>query len=214
LTFDSEELKMDETTENWPTPEEMADDFRNTSATHRVQTLPVFHNEQFVDPVRVNSALKNALVEVHFCLRHYRIQEKGAGRAVDSFSAIVQQIVILKEGVPKPMNPYKRKNVLDGPYKPKPFRSVSNSQVRVPEPTGVVQSNAVASSSKIPPSVKDMQTILDFPARTNDHDVSPCFEDESIDTNKDVSVPSSELSDAKGKQKASPGRPKKKKTSD
>ncbi|KIM74272.1 hypothetical protein PILCRDRAFT_14533 [Piloderma croceum F 1598] len=109
------------------------------------------------------------------------------------------------------MNPYKRKNVLDGSYKPKPFKSTSNLPVKISKPTGAVQNNAVASSSKIPPSITNAQTILDFPARTDDHDISSCLEDEPIDTNKDVSVPPSKMTDTKGKQKASPGHPNKKK---
>jgi hypothetical protein len=39
----------------------------------------------------------------------------------DSFTEQVQRIIILKDGIPKADNIYKRKNLLDGPFWPKLF---------------------------------------------------------------------------------------------
>jgi hypothetical protein len=115
---------LDDITANWPVPDDMTKHYRNIMATHMAQPLPVYKDGAYVQPLHVNAALKNALVEVHFSLHHYRIKDKTADRLVDSFNGIVQQIIILKEGVPKPINPYKRKNLLDGPYRPRPFESL------------------------------------------------------------------------------------------
>jgi hypothetical protein len=57
--------------------------------------------------------MKGALVEVHFELRHFRIQKKK----VDSFNATVQQVLILKPGVARPVSAFKRWNVEEGPMK-------------------------------------------------------------------------------------------------
>ena len=65
----------------------------------------------------VNSALRNALVEVHFNIRHYKIGDH------DSFTAIPLQITILKDEALTITFPYKRKNIRDGPVRLKPFRT-------------------------------------------------------------------------------------------
>jgi hypothetical protein len=233
LKLPLENLIMDDTTVNWPISEDMSDEFRKIATTHQVQPLAVYKNDQYVDPVRVNGAMKNALVEVHFCLRHYQIQEKGTGRAVDSFSAIVQQIVILKEGVPKPMNAYKRKNVLDGPYKPKPFKSTSDSLAQSSKSSIAANTNAVASSSTTTPSLKNGQTVIDFAVQQKDRHNSLPANDETADglaarDDPHSSLPadngtgdgaaanattvSTEQSDIKGKGRAQTVRSKQKKT--
>jgi hypothetical protein len=98
---------LDEISANWLIPEDMNESFRKLISTHAVQPLPVYKDGIYVEPQHVNAALKNALVEVHFCLRHYQIKDKNSERFVDSFAATVQQIIVLKEGVPKKPNVYK-----------------------------------------------------------------------------------------------------------
>lgn len=78
--------------------------------------------QKFVEPADVPSALENALVEVHFSISHYRIGKDAT--SIDSFSAIVQQVLILKTGVPKKSSPYKRKNFREGPVRIKPAPTV------------------------------------------------------------------------------------------
>jgi hypothetical protein len=88
--------------------------------THIVQPLPVFKDDIYVLPPAVNSAMKGSLVEVHFSLKHYRIRKRDS-KPFDSFTGLVEQIIILKPGEPRLSTSYKRKNILDGPYRPKPF---------------------------------------------------------------------------------------------
>jgi len=84
----------------------------------------------YVEPSSINNTVRNALVEVHFTLKHHHIQRKDGSKPLDSFSRCIEQINILKPGVPLTISGYKRKNLLDGPYCPKPFVS----PVNVPPP--------------------------------------------------------------------------------
>jgi hypothetical protein len=74
--------------------------------------------------------MRGALVEVHFRLQHFHIG--SGGDAVDSFSGIFEQVVVLKLAVPKPTSVYKRKQLEDGPYRPRP----------APKPSGEPTSSA------------------------------------------------------------------------
>jgi hypothetical protein len=95
--------------------------------THKAQPLPVYKNDTYIEPPAVNAALKGALVEVHFSIQHYCIINQDADKTSDSFSGQVQQIIILEDGTPKSDNAYKWKNLLDGPFRPKPFNASSHS---------------------------------------------------------------------------------------
>ena len=53
-----------------------------------------------------NSAIKGALVELHFELHHFPIRKV----AQDSFNATIEQIIVLRPGEARPMTAYKRKN--------------------------------------------------------------------------------------------------------
>jgi hypothetical protein len=135
---------VDETTANWPIPPDMSDDMCNLMHTHMALPLPVYKGNSYIDPVRVNAAIKGALVKVHFCLHHYRIKQKEGNRSIDWFAGIVQQIVILKDGVPKTDSSYyKHKNLLDGPYRLKPFDSPSLSAI----PSEIVSNKSPAGTS-------------------------------------------------------------------
>jgi hypothetical protein len=116
-----EQPSLDETTSNWPVPDNMKDQLKLLMPTHMAQPLPVYDKDAYVEPSSVNNAIRNALVEVHFTLKHHHIQRKDGSKALDSFSGRIEQIIILKPGVPLTMSGYKRKNLLDGPYCPKPF---------------------------------------------------------------------------------------------
>jgi hypothetical protein len=134
---------MDATTANWPVPDDMKEDLEAIMGSHKVQPLPVYKDDKYVTPTEVNATLPNALVEVHFRLRHYKIFRKGAEKCIDSFSGLIEQIVVLKPGSPRPLTGYKRKNLLDGPFRPKPYvahSAKSNVQVTAPE-------NAIAGPS-------------------------------------------------------------------
>lgn len=112
---------IDEETDGWPVPVELQDAFDAIKYTYKVNPLPVYRNDVFVEPLLVNKALKGALVEVHFNIRHFKIEEH------DSFTAIPLQVIILKDGPPETNSPYKRKNLRDGPVRPKEFSSSTNA---------------------------------------------------------------------------------------
>jgi hypothetical protein len=76
-------------------------------------------NNQFVEPLKVNKALKNALVEIHFSIIHYKIGRGGDMH--DSFTAVPKQVIILKTAPLEMPSAYKRKNVRSGPVRPKRF---------------------------------------------------------------------------------------------
>jgi hypothetical protein len=76
--------------------------------------LRAYLDGHFIEPNDVNGILANALVEVHFSLKHYRIQRE-ADKGFDSFTANIEQINVLKRGAPKAPNPYKRHNPRIGP---------------------------------------------------------------------------------------------------
>jgi hypothetical protein len=210
---------MDNTTANWPIPDDMKKEFESLSITHQVQPLAAFKNDLYIEPNDVNSAMKNALVEVHFCLRHYRIKDKANGRLVDSFVGIVQQIVILKDGVPKPPNAYKRKNVLEGPYKPKPFRPLvlsnnesnhSSSSFSFKESSStnppVASTSSEASTSK---SADTALSITNSDIRTTQAASAARSTDELAISDGAASPPIIE-NDTKGKGKSSSSRSKRK----
>ena len=79
-----------------------------------MQPLHLFENNAFVEPQHANRILANGLVEIHFSLRHYRIQRKDQ-KAFDSFTADIEQIIVLKSGTPKSRSAYKRRNPRTGP---------------------------------------------------------------------------------------------------
>ena len=72
--------------------------------------------------------MRESLVEVHFQTRHYQI---GLGmEATDSFPSTFQQVVVLKRALPKNVSVYKRKNVLEGPYRPMAPPGIPQNNVR------------------------------------------------------------------------------------
>ena len=115
-----EEHFLDEETATWPVHEDHLEALHKLMYDYRVLPLPVFKDNKFVEPIDVKHAMKDALVEVHFGILHYRIGSEG-NNPHDSYSAIPRQIIVLKDGTPPPVSPYKRKNVREGPYRPKAF---------------------------------------------------------------------------------------------
>lgn len=121
---DDEKPTLDTLTMNWPVPEEMKSDLHKLMSTHCAQPLPVYKDDKYVKPDAVNDAIRGALVEVHFTIRHYRIWKKATNNepptCTDSFTGNIQQVIILSSAIPRPSTAYKRKNLADGPFCPKP----------------------------------------------------------------------------------------------
>ena len=91
---------------------------------------------QFVEPNDVNGILGNALIEIHFSFKHYRIQREGE-KGFDSFTANIKQINILKRGAAKEPNPYKRRNPRDGPFNVKRAKlTLRPAEIKTSAPKG------------------------------------------------------------------------------
>jgi hypothetical protein len=114
---------MDEETELWPIAAEFVDDFNEIKYDFCIQPLLVYKNDLFIEPTEVERALKNALVEIHFGILHYKITRDGV--QFDSFSVVPKQIIILKEAAPDMPSTYKWKNICSGPVRPKKFEEFS-----------------------------------------------------------------------------------------
>lgn len=85
----------------------------------------------------MHDMLKGAIVKVQFELHHFRIQKKK----VDLYNAKVQQIFVLKLGIPCPRSAFKQWNVKDGPMKRQ------TKVVHVEEATAVKSKDAPKSDS-------------------------------------------------------------------
>lgn len=133
---------LDDTTAHWPIPNDMREELGRLMGTYAAQPLPVFKDNNYVPPPAVNAALKGSLVEVHFSLKHYRIRKRDS-KPLDSFTGLIEQIIILKPGEQRLLTSYKRKNILDGPYRPKPFKTsapllVPVATTRTTNPDGLI----------------------------------------------------------------------------
>ena len=83
-----------------------------------MQPLHAYLNGHFIEPNDVNEIIGNALIEIHFLLKHYWIQCKGQ-KGFDSFTANIEQINVLKHGATRASNPYKQQNPHGGPVEVK-----------------------------------------------------------------------------------------------
>ena len=160
LAASIDEHQPDLLTVDWPVPADMKDELRALAATHRVQPLAVYKDEQYIQPEAVNAALKYALVEVHFTLKHFCICKREA-KPLDSFTGEVQQIVILKSGEARSSGMYKRKNLLDGPFRPKPF-----APVMAPSASRLTDGATATTTSGPIPYVQPATAVLPAPADT------------------------------------------------
>ncbi|RDB15000.1 hypothetical protein Hypma_005513 [Hypsizygus marmoreus] len=132
---------IDEETDKWPVPVEHQISFNVLKRTHCVMPLIVYNaNNNMVLPEEVTSKIKGLLVELHFHLHHYYIS--GSSNKFNSFTGIIEQVVILRPPVPKNPSPY-HNNVYT--FLPPPAFSALNG---IP-----VMSALVANESSTPPPV-------------------------------------------------------------
>ena len=103
--------KVDARTNRWPVRPKLRAELEAIKYDFEACPLPVYIGERFIDPKSVPGIMKGALVEVQFELKHFTINKKKE----DSFCAIVQQVLVLKPGETRPVTPYKRKIVEEGP---------------------------------------------------------------------------------------------------
>lgn len=100
----------------WPASGDAKEELGDMKLSHVALPLPVYNVDgSFVEPSQVVSVLRNSIVEVHFSLKHYAIRENGTAK-FDTFTAIIQQIMVLVAARPKAKNPYRR-TLRAGPIK-------------------------------------------------------------------------------------------------
>jgi hypothetical protein len=102
---------------------DVQNDLCKIKRTHCVQPLRAYEGNTFIEPNDVVGIIGNALVEIHFSLKHYRIQREGQ-KSFDSFTSNIEQINVLRRGIPKAPNPYKRQNPREGPFQVKRLKTL------------------------------------------------------------------------------------------
>ncbi|KAF8263715.1 hypothetical protein EI94DRAFT_1806762 [Lactarius quietus] len=107
---------VDTETDNWPVSPDFQDDLDALKYNFSAQPLQVYVGNKFIELTDVNDTIRDALVEVHFELRHFYISSE----AYDSFNATIEQIIVLQPGATRPNSLYKRKNVCTGPIRLNP----------------------------------------------------------------------------------------------
>ncbi|KAJ6610122.1 hypothetical protein B0H10DRAFT_1954153 [Mycena sp. CBHHK59/15] len=111
----------------WPVPLECRELMESIYKSHSIREFVVFDTDNTrVDPINIPSKLKGALVECSFKLVHYSFGND------DSFSGIIQQVVILRPPPLKPPSPYKKSSTK--PYRPP---AMSPAEVHVQEQLAV-----------------------------------------------------------------------------
>ena len=119
---------VDYETEHWPVPPRLREELNKIKYEYRAVPLSTYINDIFVEPARVNTFIKGALVELHFELHHFAIRKK----AHDSFNASIEQIVILRRSDDRPATAYKRKNPREGPIQVKALMFIQKRISEVP----------------------------------------------------------------------------------
>jgi len=113
--------KIDNETENWSVPDPVTEDFQCIKNNFRVCPLPIFNiDDCFIEAPEANGCLRNALVEVHFSLVHYKISSPR--QTHDSYNAMPKQVIVLNEAPIQELSIYKHKNIQSGPMRPKKLK--------------------------------------------------------------------------------------------
>ena len=112
-TIGALENAIDEETENWPVSSDLRDDLDDIKRAYRASPLRVFAHGKFVEVSDVNNVIEGAPVELHFALFHFGICKKNE----DSFNGMMEQVLMIQPGEPRPATVYKRKNVRDRPIR-------------------------------------------------------------------------------------------------
>ncbi|KAF8067620.1 hypothetical protein FPV67DRAFT_1764371, partial [Lyophyllum atratum] len=105
---------LDDDTMNWSVPTQHQAAFDVVKNSHQILPLNVYdQNNNFVSPERVTGCLRGALVECYFRIKHHYIA--GGEVKFNTFSAILEQVIILRPALPKVPSPYR--NNRKGPYR-------------------------------------------------------------------------------------------------
>jgi len=111
----------DDKTKNWSMPDPVMEDFQCIKNNFRVCPLPIFNiDDCFIEAPEANGCLRNALVEVHFSLVHYKVSSPR--QTHDSYNAMPKQVIVLNEAPIQELSIYKHKNIQSGPMRPKKLK--------------------------------------------------------------------------------------------
>lgn len=100
-------------------PSDAQDMLQGISLTHNSRPLRAYNElGDYIEPEKVNAAIKDCLVELHFTVKHYGYN-KTTEPKYDTFTGEIQQIVILEKAPPKTKSRYE-KSLRGGPVRIKP----------------------------------------------------------------------------------------------
>ncbi|KAF8509234.1 hypothetical protein JB92DRAFT_3120013 [Gautieria morchelliformis] len=116
----SSQATMDEETMSYPVPREFRERFDQVATDYEVRLLPVYFRKEFVPPEETSETLNGALAQLHLSVSHSHIKKPEESLSFDAFNGNIRQVVVHSLGPAKPVSPYKRKNVRDGPVGPPP----------------------------------------------------------------------------------------------
>ncbi|RDB17857.1 hypothetical protein Hypma_000843 [Hypsizygus marmoreus] len=109
---------LDDDTAKWPVPVTHREAFDQIKHAYQVLPLMVYDMAgKYVLPEEVSSKIRGALVEVHFRVKHYFINNPT--EKFNTFTGIMEQITILRPALPRIPSPYRSRNKT-GPYRPPP----------------------------------------------------------------------------------------------
>ncbi|KAF8527301.1 hypothetical protein JB92DRAFT_2826241 [Gautieria morchelliformis] len=129
----SSQSTIDNETQSYPIPNEFRERYDHIKRDYEVNLLPVYSRKRFVPLEETSDLLNGALAELHLSVTHNYIK-KGEER-FDSFNGNIRQIVVHAPGSGRPISPYKRKNLHEGPLRPpagSPYRPPATSSSRAP----------------------------------------------------------------------------------
>jgi hypothetical protein len=101
---------MDTETKKWPIPMKHKEEFESIKFDFMVCALGVYRHKAFVESGDITEALKDAIVEVFFAIKHYYLRDKR----FDTFQADTQQIKIVEPGASIVASGFKRRNAREG----------------------------------------------------------------------------------------------------
>ncbi|KAJ6497955.1 hypothetical protein C8R47DRAFT_1068866 [Mycena vitilis] len=133
------DIRSEIKTADWPVAPEYHEHLLAVADTHDVVLLPVYDiDETLVPQPDIERKLRGAFVEVTSKITHYAIT-KGA-TVTDSFTADIQQIIILKYGQAPPPTVFNRTS---RPVKFGSVASIAQNQAATPTPVKIPTPNTV-----------------------------------------------------------------------
>jgi hypothetical protein len=114
---------MDEETHNWPIPDQFVTEFDMLKYSYQATPLPLFHDRHLVEPSMANEVMNGAMVEAHFRIHQWHIQQ------FDSFQATVEGILILRPAPRHHTSAYKLVFLVSSWFRQSPCICISEKHV-------------------------------------------------------------------------------------